>query len=482
MSQPHKKRAVRQVAVLYLGRQWAEWLPSGESVELGRAEVGGLSATDLVSAAEAACAAAGEKPGPCVVAWSEELARLGTVLLPQTGERETKQVLQRRASRFLEDGSEDVFFTATRSFASDDEKNARPWCISVLPRELAHSVHMGLRRTGFRVRGGVSLPLATINGMHAHLGGGDEAGMVISAGHANAHVALVTGDELVNRESYSGTFGEKSSLEASLVQDVRTRASYWKKKSRGEDVKWIGIVGIDPGRAELMRNSLSVALPNTRVQCFPESIEGPAAVRRSVLETALHSGPFGGDLSYKLPPRRPVFAGFLLATTALAAVPAAVVHEDLTDDLAQLQGETRQLLTHAAGLSNLEAQAERARESVEGVITRIQRHATVSTSGVPIEHLMHVITRAFLGRAQLLTLDMDQTPEGGTRLVVRGLTDPDPVHSARATRGIREALLADGAMDEVTVLPPGRIPGQGDMANDDYLTFTLEALVRGAEQ
>lgn len=480
MSLPQKKRGARQTAVLYLGRRWAEWLPAGDSVELGRAEVGGRSATDLVAAAEAACAAAGEKPGPCIVAWSEDLAPLGTVILPETGEREARAVLRRRASRFLEEETEDVFFTATRSFAADDDKRARPWCVCVLPRDLVRSVHQGLRGAKFRVRGAVSLPLATINGMHARLGGEEgEAGIVISAGHDSAQVALVAGDELVNRETYSGSFGEKSSLEASLVQDVRTRASYWKKKSRGADVKWIGIVGIEPARAELMRNSLSVAMPMARVECFPGAVEGPAAARRSVLETALRSGPFGGDLTYKLPPRRPVFAGFLMATTALAAVPAAVVREDLTDDLAGLRRETRELLAYSTGLGNLEAQGERARESVDEIIARIKRHAAISSSGVPVEKLMQSVTQAFLGRARLLTLDMDQTPDGGTRLVVRGLTDPDPVSSAKATRGIRQALLAGGGFEGVTVLPPGRIPGQGESANDAYLTFTLEAMIAG---
>ncbi len=492
MHRSPKSKAPSALSVLYLGEQRAEWLcPDGTGgMSFGQAHVAGSAPQDWVSAACQAAQDAGGAPGPCVLMLGAGLVAQGSVQVPPLKRREQADVLCRRAARLLDVEADEVLFHAQETGSSEEPEEGAAaehlWLVSSMPRELLRGLGIALRAEGFRVRRTTTSEFAACNRgeaaaaescakVRADAPGDAEQQAVLVAliESEQSTVTLVHEGRIVNREVYSGNFHERADLGPSLIQDIRSRAAYWRRVSRGSDVGTVLLLGLAAEHGARMQESVQLALPGIDVRSLPVG-GGPRGGRSELLRCALVSGTFSADLTMKLPPRP---ARLMMASTALLLLfllPAAWFSYNNLRILRDLEHDTVQLERETGNYGEVELERVRAEEGLLRLERELDRLAAGKRLGIDLPKMLETSLVAFDADAALLSLALTSGAGGALNLSARGTAASAPTESTAALGRIERSLEGSELFDSIEILPPPSLPN-GRSENNGFV-FSVEAL------
>lgn len=461
-------------AVLAVSPHACEWLSA--SAPPIRIDVPTSEPAVLVEAAEQAWRAAGGGHRKCILSLARPFVAHRVLELPPLSRAELQRVLERRA-RGLWEGRADgrpPLYTA-RELQRPGREGARRWLLVSVDDRPVRVLRRGLAERGLRVQRIVARDLAALESARQAAATEGEATIVIVVEDSAVTVALLSGTDIVQRDTIEGSLATRPALAGSLVHEVRTCAGIWRKESRGARVGHVVVFGLPRPRVELLGLSLAAVVPDAPV--LAATPEGDATGSLGALDAARVRGPLNPELGFWMPLRRRT-AGLVGALVGVAALSSAwVLFESGSTRIRELRAETRALLQRSDGLAELRARNLAARGEVELLEHHLARMDRVHSAGLDLDGLLVAIDDAFSGRARLRGISARRDVGGSARVVLEGSCDPDP---ARLVPRLREVLddlqvssgLADlrlslpedlsrGDRDEATFRISGRAGGDG---------------------
>ena len=480
-------------AVLALNEQRAEWLDLRDPARprIGSAEVLEEGPVGLAQAAARAFddAGGGSAKPKFVLALGAGLLKQRLLQLPELSRKERARVLERKAHRLWADGADPVLFSARLvdelGQADVREKGTRAtWLLSVASDRQTSELCTELSRHGFRVNSALALRSAAWNhaaratGASQPFESNDESASIIVSVYTDATtVALIAGTRFITRYELKGDFYTSPSLGASLLQDIRNSAGFWRKVSRGGSIDRIDLVGLDERSADSLKQSLQTVLSEVPVQSVLHYPDSPDAEKIERLLACLVEGPFQAELKLRTPASRKRTGQCLVGVAAAALCTLGVVRIDASSEAIELNALNETLRD---GVQKLESGSQHQLEQqlrAERVFEHIQAATDELEAGIPFNRLMTHVESAFEGRAVLLSASVG-CGEGETdRLILHGSFYSEPPGSMAVLREIRAELERCELVDELAILSPSNIQGSLEGLK---LGFTIRAELKGS--
>ncbi len=469
------------LAVLAVGLDGVEWYDRDASgrVYHGTSRPAGPGAADLVAAAEEAVKASGGRRRPCVLAIDHTLSRHRLVGIPPVPRKELGRVFERKAKQLMETPGEDVLYVSLPMGFLDAEsgkEGLRNWMLVGMPAGRVRALRLRLRTRGFRVRRVVDKSLAALCRGQAAAPDPDGPCIVVTVDTSFATVNLTHGDELVYRDRINGNILSEPALATSMIQVIRSCAAFWRKRSRGQQVDRVVLLGLPSEQGELLSHAILPAIPGGEVVVLPAGREGEMEGRYEYLESATSTGRLNPLLNVPLPMRKAVVG--VLATLLLVASGglAWTVHADGSTGLEEIRLETADLNARIADMGRYEEENRIVDAAVVNLRDQLNRMVEIGTHGVDLEDLLVSAVGAFRGRAVLSDVTVAASEEPGRETVtLRGEADPDPRYVLRDLQELTAALEDDARLADVTLFLPDRLPGSSDGTGSGTLSFSIEA-------
>ncbi len=461
--------------MLSIGPRFVEWLdmlPAGS--RYGCVPIEKEGSEELLSASERAWQEAGRGRKACILVLQRGLAAHRLLSLPSIPRRELLDVFRRKAEQLIGAEHGDVLFT-TRNLGTDPAEgtagaSSTNWLLVALRGEIVRPLRERLRARGFRVVRVVSGSLSTLAHARTQASAPEKAVVVVSIEPSSVGLALVEGERLHNCETIEGDLRTSPSMATGLLAEVRSRASFWKRKSRGEALGQVVIVGMASDRGELFARAVRSALPEAEVALLPAGGDD-AAVRQALLASVHATGRLNPDLTFQLSPKRGLVA--LLATaTCLCGVSVALrTFDHFSSRLEGVRSETRAFTRALGEMDGIVGEHERAQALVGELARRTERMAEIETYGVPLEALLEGIPPALSGRAVLQELAVSADPQGGGSVRLRAETLAEPLRALHDLRALARDMEELPTLETVDLELPERIGSQ----ESGRFSFTVEA-------
>lgn len=482
-------RSVARQAVLCLGSDSAEWYEPGPESGSGyaRVPVEGPGPDALVRAAVAARKAAGGRTRQCVLVLSHGLLSQRLLKLPVLPQRELARVVHRKAAGLIDSDERQTFFATLHVEGDEEAQEAPGWLVVAMRRPDIQRLRLGLRRERLAVKRVVSLELAPLA---IAWGAGEEerATIAVCVNERACGVSLLAEGRLVAHERIEGDLEQSPSLAASLVQTVRSTASYWRRVRRGEVVQRVVVLGLEPERAEVLTRALATSVPEAEVHYEPAptgEAPGAHAGRACLLSSALLKSPFDLDLTSRLPARKSllVAAGAVLVGLVLSL--GLMLRHSTLRELGEVQARVERLVREQGGLAFDEADNQLARSELAELRARLARAQALGAWGIPYERVVgHAL--ASLGEdAALLSLSVGPEVEGQRDYQVRAETWPEPVHATAAISSVRQRMERAPELSELYVDLASNVaanaPAAGAAAGVSWTAFSVSGLLEQAQ-
>lgn len=444
MSHSISSRSRSADAVLLVGPRWVEWLERGPGGALrqGRSDVPDSTPERLVPAIMEARRAAQAEAQGFVLALAHPLSFHRLIALPPLSRKDLAKVFERRAMALA--GEARTVYYAARAMQRDEgeasqEENSCSWLIAGV-RSSVRELRILLRnQLGLHARRVVSAELAALEWGRQHAPQPEQPAIVIVAGDAAVSVALTNGPRLVYEESIEGDLLARPELATGLIHELKTCTAFWKKKSRGQTVGQVAVVGLPKQRVELLALALGSILPGaTVIQAGGESSE-PSS-RLGLFEAALASGPLDPDLTFALPLRRRQVGLAVVLTLTVALATTFLASHATERRLAELKAKVGLVFSRTADLEDLRARDEQVQARLEWVERYLQRTRLITEHGLPMERLLAGVLGAFAGRADLEELSVQPSEGGPARVTIQGHCASDPVAMVRRLRPLLDEL------------------------------------------
>ena len=473
-------------AVLRLGNGFLEWLESrfeGTPCYARVALEEAPTPQQLAQAARQAARLAGGRARRCILALSGDGFRQRTVDLPPMPRKQQKAVLLRKAAGLLDQAEAQTLFTALELAAERKPDEGEPgsrWLLLAVERSKATALQAALEHEGLRVVRTVSAQLGHLDAAQALRGDVTKACIVVDVEEQEVLVGLIAGERLHYQTRLRGDLARTPALGSTLLSELRTLDSFWRKESRGGRVEELFVLGLESDRGEALGHAAATVLPGARVVREPDGPAPASAGRLSSLACCAARGPFALDVSVGSPRgrRRATLAGALCVALALilglwqqrgtssrssTVLARAEALAQRSVDLERLQEENRQVVE--------------ARASLQGEIERLERAAKV---GLSVEECLSDALLACGNAATLLSLTL-RSPWPGEpgELLLTGVTRPGPLESAHVLARLASILEASPRFASVEVLPPAALPDE-ESATAQTLEFAVSARCEGA--
>jgi hypothetical protein len=484
-------------AVLRLDPGGAEWLDATDPERplYGTAPAGGGRPADLAAAALKAIERSGGRARPCVLALSDAFVDQRFHHLPRLARRDLRSVLERKAAKALDVEPDEVVFSSLlvddRGLASDTpDADQQTWLLSTARRSVLTDLLLRLRERRVPVRLVLGARSAALNRALPEDSRADDVSIAVTVGPSATTVALLVGSRLVTQYRLEGDFLTSPALGASVLQDVRNCAGFWRKRSRGGDVQRVVVTGLSDVHGGPLAASVKEALGDVEVVWRTAHSDHPSAGRIELLACCLRPGPLHADLTLRVAPSRGK-VGLALSGAALAALGlAGVVRLQVGGSVDRLRGEASALVRTARELRPSEDSLV-TRERARLVELRLQRAASVASAGVPVG-LLEGVARAFEGRAELLSVDVGRAPEGSEpddpggsgdlrrRVSITGTATSDPVLVVRTLRELAARIEHSTGLRDLVVRPASLVPEPTEEGERPPLAFSIEARLEEA--
>jgi hypothetical protein len=483
MTQPLNRNVLTTSAVLAVGRERVEWFDRDASGTLfhGVAQPAGSSAADLASAAEEAWRASGGRRRRCVLAVDDTLSRQQLLVTPRLSRRELAGVFERKAARLIDLDKQDVLYLSVPMGEESEEPDADPqlhWCLVAMNGALLRPLRVHLRSRGFRVSHVVSRSMAALCRAQQECPRPEEAAIVVAVDRNSVTVGLTHGPELVYRDRFDGDIREEPTLATSLVQVIRSCSAFWKKRSRGGDVRQVVLLGLPPQQGHLLSHVITPLVTDGEVVVLPGEGEGREVGQHEYLAAANCPGPLNPDLSFPLPTQKILVSVLLAILCLVSGTLGWILLDSVSTELRAIEADTGGLEFQAASLVPFRA----ANHGVATDAIRLERHldrtAAIGSAGLPLEDLLIAVTRTFDGRATLEEIALQPSEwSGGNTITVHGHADPRPERVLQTLRELTAILESSPLFEEVLLHLPDRFPEAGDRSDSGRFDFSIEATV-----
>ncbi|MSR61024.1 MAG: hypothetical protein EXS08_01070 [Planctomycetes bacterium] len=474
---PWPRRSPR--SVLYIGPFSVEWFEFDREGAPHHARIDLPNPTPelLARAALAARGVAGARGRECVLAVSSPLAFHKLLTLPPLARKDLAQVFRRRAQAVVGEDARHVFHVGREmEIRATEGRSGEEQHVWLLAGVRGGARDLGLLLRGHDVRVGrvVSADLAALEWGRQHASDPNQAAIVIVVGEGAVSVALTEGSRLIYQESIEGDLTARPALATGLIHEIKTCAAFWKKRSRGQAVTQVVVVGLPRARVELMAVTLSSILPGAVVRATSDDSSDPSG-RRALLEAALSSGPLNPELTFWMPKRR--------RTVALASTLAATVmlggawgtFERTQRRVDEVQSEVGALRRATLDMDELRARDTDATEGLERVERYVRRRLDVAGRDEPAERVLAAVLEAFAGRAEFEELRLQPLEHERTRVTILGRGARDPQAQVASLRAVLAALARSAPLTDLELVLPEDLHGEGTQGS----AFTILARVKG---
>ena len=469
------------LAVLALSREQAEWFDgtpenSGASPRTALRPVLGPAPGDLAQAAREVLDAVGSGRRPCVLALAAGLVEQRVLPLPDLPRKELRKIFSRKAAALLGVAPDETLYTALPLFAqvaesaraegeSSDPARAgsaleRKWLLVATKRSFAVELRLALRRQGIQVERVVSARLARLCRAQEVRGETGRACIVIDVESRAIAVGLIAGDVLAHQSQLEGSFEATPTMALTLIQEVKGLDAFWRKTSRGGSVEQVVVIGLPHERGRLLAHALTTALASASVTLLPGEDTAPDSGRLASLEACRSEGPFGVDLTVRLPARHAHLVTLGACLLIVTGGAGSLLHAHLARERDALEADSRIYAVHGRDPERVSERRAAARRAVDELADEASRIEAAGATGVPFEAALRDAFDAFGERAALLSLSIGSEAEGG-EVAIAGETWSHPVASWRALEELAAELEASPRFEAVEVEPP-RLADRGE--------------------
>ncbi len=478
---PLSKASPRRSCVLAIGADRVEWFEPGPDPVYLSAPLETGSPARMGRAAAKLLRENGIKKRTCRLMLASGLLEYHILRIGAVPPKEVRGVLHRKAANALGEPLEDTVFAAipmTRDFNGESPAAAAEWMLAVARRKDLLSLYLELRRLGIHVKSVVAGRIAKIAAAAEQVRTEKGAAICVGVSRANLSVSLITDGELVQTVSLAGNYQAGTIDSATILQELRSFEAFWRRRSRGEALGKVILVGFHPLDAMRLTSVVQSSLKSSQTIFFPEGLKAKSGntaplERLSALSAALADGPLQMDLRMSLPPRVPR----IVCTGLLAvAMGTGIAWNHRENTMEELSG-ARELLADLRQKTALAREVEQASEAVERVLDALDEEQRAQWSarslGIDPVHDLPAVLGALDGVAALKSLHIDTREEpGGVEL--RAVTRPDPGTFLKVSRALRERLGALRQLGEPTLIPPSSMRSTG-RSKQGELEFSLEA-------
>jgi hypothetical protein len=458
-----------------LGPFSVEWFESRAGAEPLRARIDVEDSNPdlLVQAVLEARRLAGSTLCECVLSVAQPLSFHRVLTLPPLARRDLEQVLRRRAETAAGEAGSVYCAQELAPLAGEEPRGAEKEWLLAGTRALVRLLCRRLGERNLLVRRVVASELCAFE--QARRAAPDPAQPVLAllVAEGSTAVGLVHAGRILYQESIQGDLAARAALGTALLHEIRTCASFWKKKSRGGGVTQVVVLGLPRERVELLGLSLATILPGCSVQCV--RAEPAADARLDWLEAQFATGELALDLTFFLPRRRRALAwGGALALIATAGGAFALL-ESGSEEARALQAEAVAVRRATSDLEDLAAEAQAVQVLEQEVRAELARNRELAALGVPFERTLQSVLGAFQGLAEVSDMRIFAGANGEPdRLHVVGQSSDDPAVFLARVRDLVARLERDPRLAAIQLTLPERFTvgvGSG--------VFTLDAEIRG---
>ena len=455
-------------AVLLAGRRTLEvFVDSSRSAprrRVLRLEDGGARA--LAAAARDELAGMGFRRGGVVLALEADRFVHRRVVIPPVPGRERSGIWRRRAANLLECEAADAAYVAvpcSREGERTDEAGDA-WMLFAWRRSMLRELELELRRARIPARRVVLARLALL-ARACELEGDETAPFLVVARERDATtLSLVRAGALIQQTVLAGGGGASDRDAAvALVQELRSLFTYWRRMSRGEELRRIVPLGFAPSFLEPLATAIHAALGGVEI-ARPEGGSAGAAQEEEheleLLRSCTVQGPLQAEVRVSPPRSRAVVAlSLALAAAAFLAGRPLLREGETRLDRAQLRvAELESQGAELEELRRLEADHEEARGRLAA---DVERWTALERESIAAERLVPQVLGAFGGRAVLAGLSA-RVEEGRVDVELSGLASGGPDQVFTTLEALQQDLAAGEGVGQVKVLPPPRVPEDGD--------------------
>lgn len=487
MTDPHTKNRKPASAVLAVGHHRVEWFDrcADGTLHHGVAHPAGQAASDIATAAEEAWKASGGPRRRCVLAIDDSLARHELLTLAPVSRSELRRVFERKAAHLAGVAPSEVLYHALPMGTGGGGPEAdarRHWFLVAMKGGMLRPLRMQLRSRGFRLRRMVSETMAAVGRAQQAFPDPDAAGISATVSDRSVIVTMTHGDQIVYRDRIQGDIRRDPTLATSLVQVIRSCLGFWKKRSRGEEVGQIVLLGMTPESGQLLSHAVAPLIPEGKVVIVPEEGEGAEVGYHEYLAAATCHSPLNPDLSFPLPTQK-TLAGILLAILILVSATLGwILIDDASTELRSIEVDTAELEIQAATLAPFGLANRATGEKLARLEAHLDRAVAIGSYGVPLDETLRVLGEAFAGRAVLVDATLEPSRDSGREgIIVHGYADPEPGRVLQLLDELVAHLEADPHFAEVVLRLPDRLPETDDGSTVRRFDFTIEAAREGTE-
>jgi len=469
---PSPRPSSDSTAVLFLDGRELEWLvpAAGEPGRVLAAELDDLRAPQIAQRAVDRLREAGARvPRRCILALGAGLVAQRQVRLPELAAKELREILARRAQQMVEGDPTDVLWSArTNGPRPTGSEEPRPWTIYAQRRSFLRHLLECLRGEGVRVQRTVVARSAIVGRAEERIGKSAGAVIVLAGGRSETLVALIhDGELLLETVLNSATAHDDRASTLSLVQEVRNLGAWWRKTGKGVGLVGVVSIGLPAEVCHTIQPALRAALGNVELVPVGEGNDP----RRELLATARCTAALVVDLGVELPLARPLRASLIGAALAATLFAGWIAQRALGERLAAGRIELADLRVLEERVDAYERRAQALSRARADLRSDAEGLSALLSRGVPLERVLRDSSAAFEGVAELASLSVDPGDEG-YQIQITGTTEAQ-VQRAQDSLALLAADLEQSATHaEVEVIPPTRLPQEGD---EQDLTFTVKS-------
>jgi len=465
-------------AAVSLCRERATWLVDGPDGPLhGQADVRGEGVDALVAAIEAAREAAGAPLDPIVLALGRGLVAHELLRVPPLPKRELGEVFSRRTAKTLGAARDEVAFTAFCSGEDDSPRREKEqcWTVAAVRRAELTALCLQLRDRGISVRRVVSARLASLAAARRALADTERPAVLVAIEPTAITLSLCRGEAVLNQDAIDGDFLNNPAIASSLIHQIKSVIGFWKKESRGEQVKQLALFGLHPERAAVLKHAIEDALGGVTVVFAPAEAEHAMDGAFAHLRAAQVADSFNPDLSVPLPPRRTTVAAAVAVAVLAIAGGGLTAAERVGAEVRALNSEAGRLAESSRALPGLSAANARAESTLASLAVQTERLRAIRARGIPAEDLFTTALAALHGRAELGDFDVRSDRRGVATAVISGSVGADPSVALASLSEVLRALERSGRLADLRLELPDQLP---DDRPGERMAFQIRGSVR----
>jgi len=472
MSTPRTGRAPGATAVLHVAPTVVEWLERIDGVaHLGRAVPAGTSPAEIVAAVVLARREAGGRTKRVVLALADALAPDRILQLPSDlSRKDLRSILERKAvallhERISADAEEPtaLFHAWAGGQVCERDGDHTSWHLVAMDEEFLTKLSLALRDRNFRVERVAALQLAPLALASASTGNTGEPVLYVVTHDERMDVGLIVEDHVLTRRSMEGNPATNTTVATGLFHEVRGIAGFWRKQSRGDQIRQVVLIGLPTDRAQLIASAIGGVLPDAKVSLLPDPEAESADAeelrgRATILSAARTLGPLSPNLAFRLPPRRVSVGLAALLCGLLAFVLGTRVEHHLIAALGDLQGDNLAMTTQATELRTVHTRLEVVESDAAELRQVLERTARVGTFAPPLRPLLTESLAALPENAVFDSIRLFDSGDRDYRLEVQGSVHGSAGSVLRGMRSLRDYLGRSSHLSEVDVTLSDRLP------------------------